>query len=285
MKVSSFLCCIPHKHVHRTQEAASAPVTKPAKPTKSSEPGPYSAASATSLFSSYADPDDPTVVGPEGFERLCSDADISLEGALPLILAWQLQASEMAKISKSEWEKATTDLRISSLPALSAALHDLEDLLLLNKPALRPSAQVPAPAKKKPTASSAPSDPYNRSRYYGYASDTKKAFNELYAFCFALAKPPGARNIDMDTASAFWSVLLVPKHPLMSDILRFINERGTYKGVNKDLWSMTLEFVRVVRPDLSNYDPEGAWPTLLDDFVTWKNSNSAGVDAPIQVDA
>lgn len=283
MKLSSFLCCIPHRHAHRPQDAAPSPVTKPAKSAKASDPGPYSAASAASLFSSYADADDSTVVGPEGFERLCSDADISLEGALPLILAWQLHGSEMAKISKSEWEKATAELRISNLPALSTALHDLEDLLLLHKPAL--SAQVPAPAKKKPSTSSASSDPYNRSRYYGYAADTNKAFNELYAFCFVLAKPPGARNIDMDTASAFWSVLLGPRYSLMSEILQFISERGTYKGVNKDLWSMTLEFVRVVQPDLSNYDPEGAWPTLLDDFVTWKNSNSAGVDAPIQVDA
>ncbi|PCH38428.1 hypothetical protein WOLCODRAFT_55355, partial [Wolfiporia cocos MD-104 SS10] len=70
----------------------------------------YSAAHAGSLFDAYADSDEPTVIGPEGFERLCSDMDISMEGALPLILAWQMSSSEMAKISKVEWEKNTTEL-------------------------------------------------------------------------------------------------------------------------------------------------------------------------------
>lgn len=68
---------------------------------------------------------------------------------------------------------------------LTTALHDLEGLLLLNIPASRPFSQ----GSGKKLAVSAPSDPYNRSRYYKYASDPTKAFNELYAFCFALAKP------------------------------------------------------------------------------------------------
>ena len=87
------------------------PAVKPSKPVKSSESAPYSAAAAVSLFDSYADPDDPTVIGPEGFERFCSDAEVSLEGALPLILAWQVNASEMAKINRPEWEKASSELR------------------------------------------------------------------------------------------------------------------------------------------------------------------------------
>lgn len=78
--------------------------------------------------------------------------------------------------------------RIASLPALSAALHDLEDLLLLDKPPLKPpSAAAAAPGKKKPTP-----EPYNRARYYRYAAEKSKSFNELYMFCFTLAKAPYA---------------------------------------------------------------------------------------------
>lgn len=111
MRISFLLCCRPHRDAYSTQEAATAPSAKPAKTSKPSESASYTPAASTSLFSSYADPDDPTVIGPEGFERLCSDAEVSLEGALPLILAWQMGAGEMAKISKQEWEKATADLR------------------------------------------------------------------------------------------------------------------------------------------------------------------------------
>ncbi|KAJ7090338.1 hypothetical protein B0H15DRAFT_260359 [Mycena belliarum] len=46
--------------------------------------------------------------------------------------------------------------------------------------------------------------------------------------------------------------------------------RGTYKATNKDLWSMMLEFCRTVKPTLQDYEADGAWPTLLDDFVAWR---------------
>lgn len=57
------------------------------------------------------DSDDPSIIGPEGFERLCSDANIPLDGALPLILAWQLSAKEMGKITEQEWKTGTESLK------------------------------------------------------------------------------------------------------------------------------------------------------------------------------
>lgn len=96
------------------KESPTTPPPAPKKSTKTSikkDSGPYSPAKALSLFKTYADSDDPNVIGPEGFEKLCSDAEVSLEGALPLLLAWQLGAAEMGKISKSEWEKGTAELR------------------------------------------------------------------------------------------------------------------------------------------------------------------------------
>ncbi|KAI0927981.1 hypothetical protein AcW1_005371 [Taiwanofungus camphoratus] len=257
-------------------EALSTSAAPKPKSTKAAPSEPYSATNAATLFSAYADEDDPSVIGPEGFERLCSDMDVSLEGPLPLILAWQMNAKEMAKISKGEWEVCLRELQVSSLLSLSIVLHDLEDLLLFGEPPLKPPMLTVAQAKKR-SASSLSLEPYDRARYYKYAADTKKAFNELYSFCFVLAKPPQARNIDIETASAFWSVLVAPLYPIMSDILRFINDMGTVKGITKDLWGMALEFCRTVQPDLSNYDADGAWPTLLDDFVAWKKSvNGAG---------
>ncbi|KZT11591.1 DUF298-domain-containing protein [Laetiporus sulphureus 93-53] len=272
MNISSLLCCVPNKKTRSTQESASPSTDVTSKIIPLSSPQYYTVASAGALFRTYADPDDPSVVGPEGFTRLCSDTGISLDGALPLVLAWQMGAAEMAKINLSEWEKGTAELRISDLKVLSIALHDLEDLLLLGKPPMKPS--LATQNRKKATSSSL--EPYNRARYYRYAEDPQKAFNELYSFCFALAKPPQARNIDMETASAFWSVLIVPRYPLMSELLQFINDKGTYRGVNKDLWNMALEFVRTIDPNLSNYDADGAWPTMLDDFVAWKTGKSAG---------
>lgn len=70
----------------------------------------YSEQRAEALFSQFADEDSPGVIGAEGFERLCSQAQVPLDGALPLLLSWQLDSQEMGKISKEEWMKAAAVL-------------------------------------------------------------------------------------------------------------------------------------------------------------------------------
>lgn len=64
--------------------------------------------------------------------------------------------------------------RISSLPTLSLALKDLEALVLLGQ---------------KPLKRTTAKDPYDRTAYWGRASDPLAAFQKFYTFCFNLAKP------------------------------------------------------------------------------------------------
>ena len=76
---------------------------------------------ATSVFEQYAEEDDPNVIGPEGLERLCESAEIPMDGALPLLLAWISNSKEMGKITRAEWMGGMSDygcvtvLRISEL--------------------------------------------------------------------------------------------------------------------------------------------------------------------------
>lgn len=85
--------------------------TAPVKQASASKVEPYTPDRAASLFKKYADPDDPNVIGPEGFSDLCTEAQIPLDGAGPLILAWQLNAKEMGKFTKEEWTKGTESLK------------------------------------------------------------------------------------------------------------------------------------------------------------------------------
>jgi len=223
----------------------------------------YSEQRADALFSQFTDEDSPDVIGAEGFEQLCNQAQVPLDGVLPLLLSWQLDSHEMLKISREEWMKATAALRVSSLASLATFLNDLNDLVVLGKRAARPTNSHVKPQKGAP---------YNSVRYESYVADPQWAFSSFYNFCFALAKPEGSRNIDMETACTLWSVILAPQFPLIAEVTEFINTTGTYKGVNKDLWSMMLEFCRDTQPDLSNFEADGAWPTIIDDFVRWKNA-------------
>ncbi|KAJ7581482.1 Cullin binding-domain-containing protein [Mycena floridula] len=240
----------------------AAPATK-AKSTAKIEP--YSPARSSALFAKYADDDDSHVITAEGFQRLCTDAEIPLDSCLPMVLSWVLQSKEMFNLTKEEWSKGTDLLKISSLPLLAMLLTDLENLLILGKPSV-----------KKSSSTTKKDEPYDRSTYWKYADDPKGAFLQLYTYCFTLAKPPQSRNIDMGTAVAFWEVLLVPKYPIMAQVVQFVKENeGTYKAANKDLWNMMLEFCNTVQPSLQNYEADGAWPTLLDDFFVWKKAKHA----------
>ncbi|KAF9030782.1 Cullin binding-domain-containing protein [Panaeolus papilionaceus] len=236
------------------------PPVKKVETKKSTKLEPYSPKRALDLFNEFADSDDPDVIGPEGFESICQKANLAMDGALPLIFAWQFEAKEMAKISKGEWEAGTAALRVSSIPALALVISELDDLLMQNKPPAKPAA-----AKELD---------YDRTRYNMYSHNIKSGFQKLYQFSFNLVKPEASKNIDMETSVAFWSVLLAPKFPLMKEVIEFIVEKNSYKATNKDLWSMMLEFCETVTPNLDNYEADGAWPTLLDDFVAWKQAKS-----------
>ena len=71
----------------------------------------YDAKRSLALFATYADNDDPDLMGPEGFEKICNDAQIPMDGAMPLILSWQVGAEEMAKLAKDAWVKGTDGLK------------------------------------------------------------------------------------------------------------------------------------------------------------------------------
>ncbi|KAG2157626.1 DUF298-domain-containing protein [Suillus bovinus] len=185
----------------------------------------------------------------------------------------------MAKFTRDEWLHGMGLLEISSLPVLAQSLRELEDLLIRDKEALARSTSTSSQGKKRGGAST--KEPYNRTRYREYASDRKTAFADLYQFCFTLAKPPQARNIDLETAMALWSVLLAPRYPIINDLITFLPMKGTYKGANKDIWNMVHEFCRVVDPSLSNYEADGAWPSLLDDFVAWMKIKTDGGAEPV----
>lgn len=235
----------------------------------------YSPQRSRDLFQKFADHDAPGVIGPEGVEKLCTEAGIPLDGAQPLILAWQFGCSEVGKITLDEWLQGTDALRISSLPILATALRELDDLVIQNKePIKRPFSSAAPVTRRAGAGTTKAHELYNRSRYWDYAQDADRAFGELYQFCFTLSKPPQSRNMDMETATALWSVLLSTRYPIINDITTFLNESSSYRGANKDIWNMVYEFCRTIHPNLDNYEDDAAWPTLLDDFVSWKRGKS-----------
>ena len=48
------------------------------------------------------------------------------------------------------------------------------------------------------------------------------------------------------------------------------NKETAKRGVSLDEWTMVLQFCREITPDCANFQDDGAWPLLLDDYVEWR---------------
>lgn len=239
-----------------TANSSASPAAAKSQSAALPEPEVFKPERVEELFNKYADEDEKDEISAGGLQGLYEDADIALDSAMPWIMAWRFGAEEMLRFTREEWKRGMVALNVDSLAGLKNTLSELEALLIHRKPTAKRAKGKGADA------------------YSECSADPEAAFASLYSFCFSLGKKGQSRAIEMEVAVAFWSVLLAPKYPIMSEILEYIGEKGTYKAATKDQWSMTYEFCRTVKPNLDGYDSDGAWPTLLDDFVTWKKAKT-----------
>ncbi|KAG8933949.1 hypothetical protein FRC02_010884 [Tulasnella sp. 418] len=240
-----------------TKGSATVSAPQPATSFNELDPKTYTLPRLQSLFAQYADADDPNVIGTEGLMKLFEDAEISMEGALPFLFAWAVRAENFGTFTKAEWEKLGS-MRIDTLAKLKLSLLDLESVMF-DQP------------KREPKV-----DEYDRHLYRTWAMKPKDAFNNFYHFCFGLAKKSEARVLEMEMATAIWTVVLVPKYKIMQSLLEFIAEHPKYKAVNKDLWTMMLEFCNAMQnTENMNTSEDESWPSMLDEFMEWKKVQPA----------
>ncbi|KAH9513980.1 DCN1-like protein 4 [Bulinus truncatus] len=122
----------------------------------------------------------------------------------------------------------------------------------------------------------------NRLDYLKATLNDPAIFKNIYRFAFDFAREKDQRSIDLDTAKAMLSLVLGKDWPLFSYFHQFLEQQTKYKVINKDQWCNILEFSRIIQPDLENYDEDGAWPVMLDEFVEWLKDKKSNEDSEMR---
>eukprot|EP00746_Dinoflagellata_sp_MGD_P127160 gnl/MRDRNA2_/MRDRNA2_61810_c0_seq2.p1 gnl/MRDRNA2_/MRDRNA2_61810_c0~~gnl/MRDRNA2_/MRDRNA2_61810_c0_seq2.p1 ORF type:complete len:250 (+),score=45.96 gnl/MRDRNA2_/MRDRNA2_61810_c0_seq2:145-894(+) len=94
----------------------------------------------------------------------------------------------------------------------------------------------------------------------------KTVCKQIYAYTFQFALDQGQRCLPVEMCIEFWKLLLKDHFALLDEWIAFV-EANVKNAISKDLWMMLYDLATQVSSDLSDYDTNGAWPVILDEFV------------------
>lgn len=107
----------------------------------------------------------------------------------------------------------------------------------------------------------------------------KDYFKKVYRKTFHISIAPPSRTLPVEDAIAHWSLLFSPqeggrtwpltKRPWLDLWYNFVQNRPE-RYITRDLWNQVEVFLDKATQDesLEWYDPTGAWPFAIDEFVT-----------------
>lgn len=191
------------------------------------------------LWSTYADPNDTNKMNLDQLLRFLTDLNFDPSIREVLILCWKMNALKQGELQRTEFIQGCQDLQCDTIDKLREKIKQLNQEI---------------------------------------ETDNEK-FKQLYLYTFNFARSSTAsRNLDLQSSIAYWNMLFSAnssskpssqKYKFFDLWLQFLNEKSNQRSITKDTWDLLLDFLTTVKSDFSNYDHDGAWPTLIDDFVEY----------------
>lgn len=189
-----------------------------------------SIAAITKIFKQYADKDEKEI-SIDGTIQYIQDLGLDLEDPVVLAVAKELNSPTMGRFPRQDFISGWAKWNVSSFDDMKRAVELMGDKL------------------------------QNDDDY----------FTQVYRFTFKFnMQDEGQRILSQESAVDYWKLLLSDKFPILDKWITFLQER--YKrGISKDTWNMIWDFAKYYKsdPNLQSYDEEGAWPSVIDEFVEY----------------
>ncbi|KAH6976208.1 Cullin binding-domain-containing protein [Ilyonectria sp. MPI-CAGE-AT-0026] len=118
-------------------------------------------------------------------------------------------------------------------------------------------------------------------------------FKKVYRHTFVAGRENDQKALSLENAVIYWGILFsapgmawkTKSHDFLELWKSFLSEKWT-RSVNRDMWNMALEFALKTMSDetLAFWNEDGAWPSVIDDFVEWCKEKGIGKTDGMDVD-
>eukprot|EP00210_Caulerpa_lentillifera_P004409 g4206.t1 len=177
----------------------------------------------------------------EGVSQFCEDLQVNPTDISLLVFSYHAKAEHMGTFTKEEFTNGMMDLGCDSIMKLKDRIPELHAEL-----------------------------------------DSDISFRKVYDFAFLFAREVGIKFVEKTMAIGLWRLMFVGKREweLLDDWCEFLEGKDII-AIQKDTWDQLLDFAWTVSSDLTNFDPQGAWPYLIDEFVEFI-CEKRGISLPSQ---
>lgn len=101
--------------------------------------------------------------------------------------------------------------------------------------------------------------------------ENETTFKNFYMYVFGFSCDEGQRSLPLETAIELWKLLIINRFKHIGVWCEFL--QTVTVGISRDTWEYFYEWCKLVGSGLSHHDEEGAWPSIVDDFMEWVKEN------------
>ena len=100
---------------------------------------------------------------------------------------------------------------------------------------------------------------------------TDAVFARVYKFAYSFAaNATGFRTVDVEMCCDLWDLLFGAQCKFLGKWKDFLTkEKKELNAVPQDTWNLFINLVTSTKGDLKNFEDDGAWPSLVDEFIMY----------------